>query len=52
MRRSHFRGKGSKLRISNPRHYMSYQMYVSNDVSLWRDPKVPVSQETGWPSDC
>ena len=42
MRRSRFRGKRSKLRISNPRHYMSYEMYVSIDVSLWRDPKGPV----------
>ena len=40
MRHSHFRGKGSKLRISNLDSIWSYQIYVSNYVSLWRDPKL------------
>jgi len=36
-------GKGSKLRISNLDTIWSYEIYVSNDVSVWRDPKVPIS---------
>jgi hypothetical protein len=53
VRHSHFRGKGSKLGISNLDTIRSYHIYVSNDVSPCGEiQSYPLVQRQGGLPDC